>query len=180
MVADAEYSNDNTITAVARTVKSEGLFSLFSGLSAMVSKQIPYTTVKQVSFDLIAAALYLLLQTKFKISTPTSTMSWMISFSAAFITSILSCLASQPGDMIMTTICQQRNSCNGEQEKKGDVGAIAAIAAIYGKHGIPGFFIGTKARLFHIVTIVTTQLIIYDIIKQAMGLTPTGRQQQQH
>jgi solute carrier family 25 phosphate transporter 3 len=40
--------------------------------------------------------------------------------------------------------------------------------------GVPGFFTGTGARIIHVSTIITSQLVIYDIVKQLLGLPATG------
>ena len=33
------------------------------------------------------------------------------------------------------------------------------------KNGLSGFYVGTSARIFHVASIITTQLVLYDIIK---------------
>ena len=66
------------------------------GLSAMFAKQVPYTIVKQVSFDLVARAAYAGLAAGKKDGAKFA----VVLFSAA-AASVLSCLASQPGDMLL-------------------------------------------------------------------------------
>jgi solute carrier family 25 phosphate transporter 3 len=39
---------------------------------------------------------------------------------------------------------------------------------------VGGFFVGTGARLVHVVSIITSQLMVYDVVKQALGLPATG------
>lgn len=39
MVGDASWSKESLISALARLVREKGLFSMFSGLAAMLSKQ---------------------------------------------------------------------------------------------------------------------------------------------
>jgi solute carrier family 25 phosphate transporter 3 len=197
MVADPAYANTNTISAIALSMRSNGVLSPFDGIGAMLMKQLPYTSTKQVSFDLIAKALYSLMSRTADSNVIASKYAWVISFASAFLTSIVSCLASQPGDMVLTTICQQQHLQKDQQEQeeekpyaidtRGNINnhlahqshhhhasAVAAMREIYAKRGIGGFFIGTQARLLHISTIVTTQLIMYDIIKKALGLKATG------
>lgn len=48
------------------------------------------------------------------------------------------------------------------------------IAAIYDVGGYPAFFTGTGARIVHVGLIITSQLVIYDIVKQSLGLPATG------
>ena len=103
----------------------------------MLSKQVPYTMAKQVSFDIFAKLLYALSDNfklkpgqhnpwiyyihwnqvvmslffhsrpslTFRLSTLLSAlgdMKWAISIASAFLASILACLSSQPGDMILS------------------------------------------------------------------------------
>jgi solute carrier family 25 phosphate transporter 3 len=173
MVSDSKFSSDDTFLAVTRIIGSDGILSLFSCLSGMLAKQVPYTAVKQVSFDVIAKKLYHV-ALSVKSASASSKLALSISLSSAFLTSILSCLASQPGDMILTTMCQRSHTTTEQGSQNEHVSAIQATHAIYKTHGLKGFFIGTYARLFHIVAIVTIQLVIYDIIKQLLGLAATG------
>ena len=125
--------------------------------------QIPYTMGKQVSFDLFAAFLYAFAA---GLNTKNLDMKWIISTGAAFLASIVACLFSQPGDMILTAT----------YKGKGDAGRgfSSIVQSIYKKHGMSGFFLGVQARLAHVASIITTQLVIYDIVKMSLGLPVTG------
>ncbi|KAL3940861.1 MAG: hypothetical protein SGARI_000813 [Bacillariaceae sp.] len=48
------------------------------------------------------------------------------------------------------------------------------VRSIYKKGGVPQFFVGTKARIVHVGMIITSQLVVYDIVKQLLGLPATG------
>ena len=160
MVGEPSWANENLISGIARLIKENGLFNLFNGLPAMLSKQIPYTMGKQVSFDFFAGILYLIVA---KLSLNFDTK-WLISIGSAFLASILACLSSQPGDMILTAT----------YKKKTGLGFFGAVNSIYKQHGLLGFYLGLSARLAHVASIITTQLVLYDIIKIALGLPATG------
>jgi solute carrier family 25 phosphate transporter 3 len=121
---------------------------------------------KQVSFDIFAGLLYKLYDHVFKkYGLPTYIdVKWVISVLSAFFASILACLSSQPGDMILT----------GSYRSKTHAGTLSIIHDIYKKHGLSGFFLGLKARLAHVATIITSQLVLYDMIKILLGLPITG------
>ena len=157
MVGDPSYANKNVITALIKVVHDHGFTPLFSGLFAMLSKQVPYTMAKQVSFDIIKKFLYLQAS---KYSFTSNHLALIISIGAAFPASILSCIFSQPGDMLLTKMVQS----NGLKSTS------TVIAELYKEHGLKGFFLGLKTRLVHVMLIITTQLVIYDIVKQATGL----------
>lgn len=116
---------------------------------------------KQVSFDVFAALLYSLAQ---KVDTRGIDLKWGISISAAFLASILACLCSQPGDMILTGSYQGTTKQSLPQ----------IVSSIYKQHGLGGFYIGVQARLAHVASIITSQLVLYDIIKLLLGLPITG------
>lgn len=164
MVTDVSYKNLNFFTGFPKLMREEGFFSTFAGIWAMLSKQVPYTMAKQVSFDLFARLLYAFLEAK------TATLSaddakWIVSVTAAFFASIVACICSQPGDMILT------ETYKGAE---GDKGVFGVIKSIYDSQGMGGFFTGTKARIMHVGMIITSQLVIYDIVKQLLGLPATG------
>jgi solute carrier family 25 phosphate transporter 3 len=46
-------------------------------------------------------------------------------------------------------------------------------SGIYEEKGFGGFYAGFSARLAHVAAIVTTQLVLYDFLKQLLGLPAT-------
>lgn len=161
MVGDSTWSHENTLSGIIRLVREGGLLSTFAGLPAMLSKQVPYTMSKQVSFDLFAKFFYgLAAHLALK-----GDLKWMISIASAFCASVLACLGSQPGDMILTATYKGHDGNN-------DI--LSIIRSIYQTHGLGGFYFGLQARLMHVASIITSQLVLYDIIKLALGLPATG------
>ena len=185
MVGDASWAKENVVSSIVRLMREDGVFSSFSGLPAMLSKQIPYTMGKQVSFDLIAQLLYVLAA---HLAVSKADAKWAISIGAAFLASVVACLSSQPGDMILTATYQGADAGHGhghthihghtqdnpEQAltKSKDFGTV--VGSIYRQHGIGGFYFGLQARLAHVASIITSQLVVYDLIKMVLGLPITG------
>jgi solute carrier family 25 phosphate transporter 3 len=161
VVTDKEYQGMGLMQTLPRLVKEDGFFKLFGGIWAMLSKQIPYTMAKQVSFDIVATMLYAFFASK---GLEKADMKWVVSVLAAFVASIFACISSQPGDMILTET----------YKGKSGSGFAGVIGAIYKSGGVPAFFTGTGARIVHVSSIITSQLVIYDIVKQALGLPATG------
>jgi Mitochondrial carrier protein. len=162
VVTDPEYKGMGLLQTLPKLIREDSFVSLFSGIYAMLSKQVPYTMGKQVSFDIVATFLYSLLAGR---DLKPEDMKWFVSVLSAFVASIFACISSQPGDMILT------------ETYKGSKGTgfFGIIQNIY-KHkgGISGFFTGTGARIVHVSSIITSQLVIYDIVKQLLGLPATG------
>ena len=95
-----------------------------------------------------------------------SNLQFVVSITAAVLSSVIACACSQPGDMILTeTYRTQQNSS-----------ILNVFQQIYDRHGFRGFFFGFEARLAHIVSIITVQLVLYDLIKTSLGLPVTGLQ----
>ncbi len=163
MVTDESWKNEDIMSGIPRLLREGGVLTTFAGLPAMLSKQIPYTISKQVSFDMIAALFYYFIRVLniYK----SETVIWLISLASAFCTSLVSCIGSQPGDMILTMTYNN---------KDGNKGFRSIVKSIYRRHGLKGFFLGLDARIVHVISIVTSQLMLYDIIKVSMGLGMTG------
>lgn len=87
-----------------------------------------------------------------------------VSLGAALLASILACISSHPGDVVLTATYKAEHS--------GGFGQV--VTEVYEKRGIGGFFTGLTARFLHVGAIVTSQLVLYDIVKQALGLPATG------
>jgi len=155
-VTDLQYADKGLIAALTKIISEEGFFSTFGGIYAMLAKQVPYTMAKQVSFDIIAALLYTLLGDK--------DMKFLVSVMSAFAASLFACIFSQPGDMILTETYKGKNP--------GSFPGV--INTIWDRGGVSAFFTGTSARIVHVGMIITSQLVIYDIVKQALGLPATG------
>ena len=163
IVTDPRYAGLGLLSGFPKLLKEDGLLSTFSGIYAMLAKQVPYTMAKQVSFDIVAGILYTILANKFA-DVSADDAKWAVSVTAAFIASIFACIFSQPGDMILTETYKE----------KSGMGFFGIVRNIYNTKGIEGYFTGTKARIAHVSTIITSQLVIYDIVKQALGLPATG------
>ena len=163
VVTDDEYKGKSMLETMPKLISEGGLSSLFGGLFAMLSKQVPYTMAKQVSFDVIAGILYSYLAKNN--NGRVEDLKWVVSVISAFFASIFACIFSQPGDMILTETYKGKTAA----------GFFGVISDIYKtKGGASGFFTGTGARILHVSTIITSQLVIYDIVKQLLGLPATG------
>jgi len=164
---------------VSEDESGRGALALFDGFGAMLSKQVPYTIFKQVSFDYFAATLYAFVEAY--TSWNAADVKAEVSVAAAFCASILACIASHPGDVILTeTYKEQKSDDNfygsAVPSSSSPLPTFGqAAAAIYNDEGgTRGFFTGITARFLHVGAIITSQLVFYDFVKQALGLPATG------
>jgi solute carrier family 25 phosphate transporter 3 len=180
IVTDPAYANKGLLTGFPKLVADEGLWSTFSGIWAMLAKQVPYTFGKQVSFDVFAGMLYAFFHSvQEKMALTDGAIKWAVSVSAAFLASIIACIFSQPGDMILTeTYRPSKATSTARSPSKGNAKQSSSFAdiiqRIYATGGLSNFFTGTQARIVHVGLIITSQLVIYDVVKQLLGLPATG------
>jgi len=158
LVAEPRYAAQGWIRGGLRMLRAESGAGLTRGLTPMLYKQIPYTITKNVSFDFLTKFLYK--------TTATSAGSLVIPFVAAAAASVLSCLSSQPGDMLLSVV----NAHEGERRRTRDV----MKQIFHSDRGVRGFFVGVKTRFLHVGMIVTVQLLIYDFVKRLAGIAATG------
>lgn len=170
IVTDPEYADKGLLTGLPKLVAEEGLLSSFSGLWAMLAKQVPYTFGKQVSFDIFAGMFYTFFNAmqEDKPWLSSGAIKWLVSVCAAFLASNVACIFSQPGDMILTETYRPRSRGSVQQSFP------EIVSSLYKDGGIPNFFTGTQARIVHVGMIITSQLVVYDIVKQMLGLPATG------
>ena len=145
MVTDSSY-NKGLLDAASRLLNEEGADSLLRGVPATCSKQLPYTATKQVTFDLLREG------GDFALPLP----AFACTAAAAASAAVLSTLASQPGDAILSEVV----SDNGVSTIRGAVGTL----------GPAGLARGLRARLVQVGVIVTVQLVLYDTLKHAFGV----------
>ncbi|KAG7337774.1 mitochondrial carrier protein [Nitzschia inconspicua] len=164
-VTDVQYRDDTVLTGIPKLIRQDGFVQMMSGTWAMLAKQVPYTFGKQVSFDIIAATLYQVVLSR-RVTLSAGVQKWLVSIVAAFCASMVACLCSQPGDMILTETYQ------GGGDRPGAFGRV--VRTIYQRGGPAEFFRGTSARMVHVGMIITSQLVVYDLVKQLLGLPATG------
>jgi len=163
VVAEPEFAPGGWIEGGLKMLKFEGVDALWKGLTPMLYKQVPYTIAKNVSFDVFTKLFYSFLHTGGHVLTGSTKV--IVPLLSAIFASIVSCISSQPGDMLLSLV-------NAHEGRKRANDFIKEI--LESDHGMRGFFIGTKTRFLHVGLIVTLQLMIYDFIKRLCGVAATG------
>ena len=117
---------------------------------------------------------------------------YLITTTSAVVAAIISSIISQPGDTLLSFVNKSvktnnnvmlMNTEGGEIEvvsiieneiKKEKVNALQIIYDTSVELGVIGLFNGLQARLIHVIFIVVIQLLIYDSVKQFVGIPVTG------
>ncbi len=170
LVTDPTFGK-GLLDGLPKLLKEEGVLSPFQrGMPPMLAKQVPYTMGKQVSFDIFAGMLYtFLLGLSF---VPQKEIALEVEIGAAFLASIVACLFSHPGDVLLTATYKNNNNNDGLNNENNYF--VSTIRSVYSDGGFSAFFRGLNARFLHVGCIITFQLVIYDQIKQALGLPASG------
>ena len=162
LVADPDFAAKGWVKGGLKMIKGEGVKGLWKSMPAMLFKQVPYTVTKNVSFDLITTLFYaIVLSRGRRICEGTKIVIPLVSAMAA---SILSCISSQPGDMLLSVVNANKGKRRTHQFAK----------EIMSQDGIGGFFVGLNERFVHVGMIVTLQLMTYDFVKRLVGISATG------
>ena len=163
MVSEPEFAAGGWLMVGYQILKQEGVGGLCKGINPMISKQVPYTVTKNVSFDVFTKSLYALLRAQGMAFTASSMFT--IPLISAAIASVLSTITSQPGDMVLSLV----------NAHKGNRRASEIFTSILrSPRGVGGFFVGFKTRMLHVGVTVTIQLLVYDYVKRLVGIAATG------
>ena len=165
LVAEPEYASRGWIRGALTMIEREGASGFGKGMLSMICKQVPYTITKNVSFDLFAKLAYGILLLRSTTATTSGITKFVIPLGSAALASLLSCVSSQPGDMLLSLV-----NAHGGSRLMGDI----ASDILRSDRGIRGFFVGIKTRFIHVGIIVTLQLLLYDCVKRLCGIAATG------
>jgi solute carrier family 25 phosphate transporter 3 len=173
LVTDPNFASDGFVSGLNRLIDESGIGSLFDGLTAMLSKQVPYTFAKQVSFEMFAATLY---AAAANANFAAADVKVEVSFGAALAASILACVLSHPGDVVLTATYKDPSSAStsSSSSTSSTDSFLDVVAEVYQRKGLAGFFTGLSTRFVQVGVIITSQLVLYDYIKQMLGLPATG------
>lgn len=163
LVAEPDFAPDGWVQGGYRMLRSEGVYGLWKGLTPMLYKQVPYTVTKNVSFDILTKMAYAIAVNAGYALTASTKLA--IPLVSAMIASMLSCISSQPGDMLLSLV-------NAHEGKKRTNTFLKEM--VKSEEGLRGLFVGMKSRFLHVGIIVTVQLLIYDFVKRLCGIAATG------
>jgi len=166
LVAEPSYA-PNALVALGKRVQDDGPLASFTSFPAMVAKQVPYTMGKQVSFDIFCELVHGVLATVL-VGDVLDRADAFTPVIAALPSAILACVLSHPGDTVLTEYFK------GEIPQGGVLGAFGALIRRSEKGPLSALFTGIQARLLHVIGILWIQLVIYDKVKQFLGLPATG------
>ena len=139
LVADPQYA-PSAGAALLKIIATEGPLSSFGSFPAMLSKQVPYTMGKQVSFDLCCEVVHAVFLTLFS-DAVFRNVDKATPLVAALPSAVIACVLSHPGDTVLT----QYTTMSKQHSLRND-GVLGSFLTILANDGLPGLFTGIKAR----------------------------------
>jgi len=144
-----------------KLVAQEGLPGAFNILKALWARQIPYTIVKFVAFEMFIRQIYGFTESKWGRGKESYSKTGQLGFTfvAGYGAGVFCGIVSHPFDTMASLIAKSPAKGAGE---------------LYASNGgFPGLWKGLGARVFMIGTLTALQWFIYDTTKVAFGL-PSG------
>jgi len=166
---DLSYAARGLVGALAAVVRTEGAGALFKGFSAVCLRQLPYTAVKLVSYELFcgalvaAAARYGVEQGSMRLERARP----FIAVTAGLLAGACAAVASQPADVLLTRICgssavSSLSSCVIATSWRGQLQYLYSL-------GLKECYAGMGARLAMVASMTSIQFLLYDQVRLRLG-----------
>ncbi|KAH8662788.1 mitochondrial phosphate carrier protein [Ilyonectria robusta] len=153
LVSQPTYAND-FVSALAKMAREEGLSGLYSGLSPVLLKQIPYTMATFLVYEKSIQTAYTVIE-KAELS-PVGVTG--INLGTGLVAGLAAAVVSQPADTILSKV-------NKEKGQRGE-GTARRLARIATGLGLRGAFTGMRARLVMVGGMTAVQFGIYGDTKK--------------
>lgn len=192
---DPTYAARGLLGALSLQVRREGTLSLFTGLSAICLRQLPYTAVKLVAYELFASLLLsAALRTGMLAGTapsderprgcgrslPASSSGGsgdgsaapavprpLISLGAGMLAGAAAALASQPADVLLTRLCGSSSvsQLSSCVIASGWLEQLKYLCSI----GLKECYAGLGPRLAMVASMTSVQFLLYDQVRLVLG-----------
>ncbi|XP_053712164.1 mitochondrial glycine transporter B-like isoform X1 [Synchiropus splendidus] len=146
------YNYSSVAGALSSVYKTEGVRALFSGLTATLLRDAPFS------------GIYVMFYSQAKRALPQEVTSTvyvpLVNFSCGVVAGVLASLATQPADVLKTHIQVRPSHCS----------TADAFRYIYREHGLKGFFRGAVPRSLRRTLMAAMAWTVYEQLMARMGL----------
>lgn len=167
LVSQPSYAADS-VSALAKLAREEGIGGLYSGLSPILLKQIPYTMATFLVYEKAIQTAYSVVD---KRELPSIGVTG-INLGAGLIAGLAAAVVSQPADTMLSKI-------NKEKAGSGE-GTTRRLFRIASELGLRGAYTGMQARAVMVSGMTAVQFGIYGDIKKLFGATDGVELSQSH
>ncbi|KAI1027897.1 hypothetical protein LB503_011885 [Fusarium chuoi] len=158
LVSQPSYATDS-VSALAKLAREEGIGGLYSGLSPILLKQIPYTMATFLVYEKAIQTAYSVVD---KRELPSIGVTG-INLGAGLVAGLAAAVVSQPADTMLSKI-------NKEKAGSGE-GTTRRLFRIASELGLRGAYTGMQARAVMVSGMTAVQFGIYGDIKKLFGAT---------
>ncbi|KAF4417177.1 putative phosphate transport protein MIR1 [Fusarium austroafricanum] len=158
LVSQPSYAT-GCASALAKLAREEGIGGLYSGLSPILLKQIPYTMATFLVYEKAIQTAYSVID-KRELSSMGITG---INLVAGLVAGLAAAVVSQPADTILSRINKER-AVTGESTTR-------RLVRIASELGLRGAYTGMQARAVMVSGMTAVQFGIYGDIKKIFGAT---------
>ncbi|KAI1297334.1 mitochondrial phosphate carrier protein [Mortierella claussenii] len=147
------------VSGFTRILKEEGVVrGFYSGFGPIVCKQVPYTMIKFVVYELASEALLKRVGDPNKISTSTYTT---INLASGLIAGAAAAVISQPADTLLSKI----------NKTSGAGSVVTRLTGLIGELGFRGLFLGLGPRIAMVGVLTALQFAIVGDLKKSFNAT---------
>ncbi|KAF5628090.1 putative phosphate transport MIR1 [Fusarium sp. NRRL 25303] len=158
LVSQPSYATDS-VSALAKLAREEGIGGLYSGLSPILLKQIPYTMATFLVYEKAIQTAYSVVDKK---ELPSIGVTG-INLGAGLVAGLAAAVVSQPADTMLSKV-------NKEKAGSGE-GTTRRLFRIASELGLRGAYTGMQARAVMVSGMTAVQFGIYGDIKKLFGAT---------
>lgn len=164
--------------AMRTILKAEGISGLYKGINWILLRQIPYTCVKLVGYDVIAGNLRKQLEHLQKSTDPgkenriyqlQKQLDTMIQVTSGVIAGVLAAVISQPADVLLSKICGASIASHGLKECI-IVEGPSSLFGLMVELGWKGCYKGIKPRAIMVGCVTALQFLVYENAKTSLKL----------
>ena len=146
----------------------EGFRALYGGFPTLVTRQVIFGSVKFLTFERAASAIYGI----WPILGESTATSLGVSLVAGGIAGTLSSVVSQPADSVLTYIARQEG---GGDDNDGDgnresMGLLEGTRSLIDEDGPSALFRGLGSRCVWAGSIIAGQFLLYDVFRTVFGV----------
>ncbi|XP_041789786.1 mitochondrial glycine transporter B-like isoform X2 [Chelmon rostratus] len=146
------YNYVSVAGALRSVYETEGIRALFSGLTATLLRDAPFSGIYVMFYSQAKKAL--------PQEVASSACAPLVNFSCGVVAGVMASLVTQPADVVKTHI----------QISPSHWSTVAAIRCIYTEHGMGGFFRGAVPRSLRRTLMAAMAWTVYEQLMAQMGL----------
>ncbi|GAA6062716.1 hypothetical protein JCM10212_002267 [Sporobolomyces blumeae] len=158
LVSDRKYAT-NLATGFKRMASEGGVRELYSGFIPILAKQVPYAIGQFFVNEIAHEAVYRQMSSE-KQANLTTVEQTSITLGCGIVAGFAAAILSHPADTLLSQI----------NKGKGGKGSAASKLVVLAKQaGVKGLFAGLGPRMVMTAGLVSSQFLLYGVIKDALG-----------